>query len=177
MRLLFLNLIKSWCESPIGRRVTIITQTLDRIRLSFTMKVRFSDAFLASHRIMQRHRMQKYICCCSSCDVAFNFSPPRLVSSFWLTVHLCLTMQFISEFMSHLRWNGPTWQAQPIISYFNIAMRDFRRRTSHTAREFQSASQECRFATNQRPRLLTCEQSASEECRFATPTKKKKSQI
>ena len=27
-----LNLIKSWCESPIGRRVTI-TQTLDRIRL------------------------------------------------------------------------------------------------------------------------------------------------
>ena len=34
VRLLFLNLIKSWCESPIGRRVTIITQTLDGIRLS-----------------------------------------------------------------------------------------------------------------------------------------------
>ena len=33
VRLLFLNPIKSWCESPIGHRLTIITQTLDRIRL------------------------------------------------------------------------------------------------------------------------------------------------
>ena len=33
VRLLFLNLIKSWCDSPIGRRAAIITQTLDRIRL------------------------------------------------------------------------------------------------------------------------------------------------
>ena len=29
------------------------------------------------------------------CDVAFNFSPLRLVFSFWLAVHLCLAMQFI----------------------------------------------------------------------------------
>ena len=31
------------------------------------MKVRFPDAFLVSHKIMQRHRMQKYICYCSWC--------------------------------------------------------------------------------------------------------------
>ena len=33
VRLLFLNFIKSLRESPIGRRVTIITQTLDRMKL------------------------------------------------------------------------------------------------------------------------------------------------
>ena len=41
------------------------------------MKVRFSDAFPASHWINQRQRMQKYNCCCSShvSDMAFKFSP------------------------------------------------------------------------------------------------------
>ena len=50
------------------------------------MKVRFSDAFLASHRINQRQRMQKYTCCCSCrvSDVAFKFSPLCLMSSFWI---------------------------------------------------------------------------------------------
>ena len=37
----------------------------------------------------------------------------------------------------------------------------------------QSASQECRFATNQRPRVSICLQSASQNFQFATPTKKK----
>ena len=45
-------------ESPIGR-ITIITQTFFRIRPCFRMKVRFSDAFLVSHRINHRQRMQK----------------------------------------------------------------------------------------------------------------------
>ena len=49
-------------ESPISC-VPIVTQTFDRIRLCFRMKVRFSDAFLASHRINQRQRMQKDTCC------------------------------------------------------------------------------------------------------------------
>ena len=40
-------------------RVPIKTQTFDRIRLCFRIKVRFSDAFLALHRINQRQRMQK----------------------------------------------------------------------------------------------------------------------
>ena len=59
------------------------TQTLDRIRLCFRMKPRFSDAFLVSHRIMQRQRMQNiYVLALETCDVAFKFSPLRLVSSF-----------------------------------------------------------------------------------------------
>ena len=37
------------------------------------MKVRFSDAFLASHRINQRERMQKYTRRCVSCDVRWSF--------------------------------------------------------------------------------------------------------
>ena len=141
------------------------------------MKVRFSESFLASHRINQRERMQKYTCRCSW--HALKFSPLRLVSSFWLSGHLCLAMQFISEFIwVNLRWNGPTWQAKTIIC---ISLLIRLKRLSETDRDVlriqranQSASQECRFTTNQRPRLPTCDQSALQECRFVTPTKKNK---
>ena len=58
-------------------RVPIITQvTFDRIRLYFRMKVRFSDSFLASHRINQRERMQKHTCHCSWHTLKFS---PRLL--------------------------------------------------------------------------------------------------
>ena len=43
VRLLFLNLIKSWCESPISRPVRIITQTLDRIRLCLEQDRRVAE--------------------------------------------------------------------------------------------------------------------------------------
>ena len=55
--MLFLNPIKSWCESPISCRVTIITQTLDRIRL-FRIKVIFSNALLVS----QKNTKTNHIC-------------------------------------------------------------------------------------------------------------------
>ena len=35
--------LKSWCESLIGRRVTIITQTLDRIRLCLEQDSRVAE--------------------------------------------------------------------------------------------------------------------------------------
>ena len=54
--MLLLNLI----ESPIGR-VPIITQTFNRIRLCFRMKVRFSESFLASYRINQRKNTKIYM--------------------------------------------------------------------------------------------------------------------
>ena len=57
---LLLNLIKSLYKSPVGR-ATIITQSIDKIRLCFSMKVRFLDAFLALRRINHRQRMQKYM--------------------------------------------------------------------------------------------------------------------
>ena len=61
-----------------------------------------------------------YVVALDTCDVALKFSPLRLVSSFWLSSgHLCLAMQFISEFIwVTLRWNGPNWQAKTTISYF-----------------------------------------------------------
>ena len=109
VRFLLSNLIKSWCESPFGR-VTIITPKLDRTRLCFRMKVRFSGALLVSHRIMQRQRMQKYMLYLLLARMVWSL---RLVSSFWLSsVHFCLAMQFICKFIwINLGWNGPTWQA------------------------------------------------------------------
>ena len=84
-------------ESPIGH-VPITTQTFDRIRLCFRMKVRFSDAFLASHRINQRQRLQQYTCCCSW--------------HVWYGVEVLRASVFISEFIwVNVRWNKPTWQA------------------------------------------------------------------
>ena len=111
-----------------------------------------TDAFLVSHRINQRQRMQKYTCCCPwhVWWPAFKFSPLHLVSSFWLSsVHLFLAIKFISQFIwVNVRWNGPTWQAKFMISYFAINTH-WKRRTSQIGieRENQSASQECRFAT------------------------------
>ena len=61
--------------------------------------------------------MQKYTCSWSwhVSDVAFRFSPLRLVFSFWLSGHLFLAMQFISEFIwVKVMWNGLTWQAKTI---------------------------------------------------------------
>ena len=55
-----------------------------------------------------------------------------------------------------MRWNGPTWQAKTIISYSSPLIplkRDFARaraRDRNTACANQSASQDCRLATNQR---------------------------
>ena len=116
------------------------------------MKVRFSDAFLASHRINQRQRMQILL---HVSDVAFKFSPLRLVSSFWLSGHLFLAMQFISELIwVNKRCNKPTWQAKTIISYSSplipLKSASARARDRNTARANQSASQECQLATNQR---------------------------
>ena len=62
-------------ESPMGPRVPIITQTFDRIRLCFRMKVRFSDAFLASraHRINQRQECKNiHVIALDTCDVVFK---------------------------------------------------------------------------------------------------------
>ena len=72
---------------------SLITQTLDRIRLSFTKKVRFSDVSLVSHRIMQRHRMQRVT------RVKWPSISHLCVSCLASVVQyiLCLAMQFISE--------------------------------------------------------------------------------
>ena len=44
--------------------------------------------------------MQKYtVIVLDTCNVAFKFSPLCLVSSFWLSGHLCLAVQLISEFI------------------------------------------------------------------------------
>ena len=100
--------------------------TPDRISPCFGTKVRFSDAFLVSHRIIKRQRMKKYTCCCCLsrwCGVQSShlLSLKLLLSSFWLSVHLCKAMQFISEFTKvNLSWNRMTWQAQTIISYFAL---------------------------------------------------------
>ena len=66
------------------------------------MKVRFPDAFLASHRINQRQECKNiHVASLDTYDVAFKFSPLRLVSSFWFSGHLFLAMQLmiISEFI------------------------------------------------------------------------------
>ena len=120
------------------------------------MKVGFSDAFLASQRINQKQRMQKYTCSWSwhMSDVSIKFSPLHLVSSFWLSGHLFLAMKFISEFIwVNVRWNGPTWQAKAITVVLPLIplKRDFARaraRDWNTARANQSA-QDGRLSTNQ----------------------------
>ena len=46
------------------------------------MKVRYFDAFLVSHRIMQNKECNNiYVVALDTCDVAFKFSPPRLIDS------------------------------------------------------------------------------------------------
>ena len=111
------------------------------------MKVRFSDAFLASHRINQRQRMQILL---HVSDVAFKFSPLRLVSSFWLSGHLFLAMQFISEFIwVNVRWTDLTDQLGKPFHWKETIARA-RARDRNTAHANQSASQDCRLATNQR---------------------------
>ena len=72
-----------------------------------------------------------------------KFSPLRLVSSFWLSGHLFLAMQFISEFI----WVA-TCQAKTITVVLPLIPLISRDR--NTARANQSASQDCRLATNQR---------------------------
>ena len=93
--------------------------------------------------------MQKYTCRFSWHTL--NFSPLRLVSCFWLSGHLFLAMQFISEFVwVNLTWNGPTCQAHPCFSCIsNWKERIPRARNRNTGRANQSASQDCRLATNQ----------------------------
>ena len=143
VRLLLLNLIKSWCESSIGR-VTIITPKLGRIRLRFGMKVRFSDAFLVSHRIMQRQRMQKYMLC------SWHMWCGVQVHTFASRVKLLALSSFVISYAIHfwvnLRWNGPTWQAKTInfILRHEFALKEYVLRKSyardrHAARANQSA--------------------------------------
>ena len=71
-----------------------------------------------------------------------------LLSGFWLSGHLFLAMQFISEFI----WVNVRWGKPKLISYFVIDSHWKSTYFAHTAR------------TNQR----------SQKCRFETPTKKKK---
>ena len=61
----------------------------------------------------------------------------------WFTVHLCLAMQFISEFsLSQLEveWTDLTSQSHNFVFHYQFAVRDFQKRTSHTAREPISVS-------------------------------------
>ena len=60
------------------------------------MKVRSSNAFLASHR---KECKNIHVVALDTCDVAFKLSTQHLVSSFWYSGHLFLPMQFISEFI------------------------------------------------------------------------------
>ena len=126
-------------ESLIGR-VPMITQIFERIRLCFRTKVRFSLAFLASHGINQKQRMQKYTCRGSWHPL--KFPPLHLVSSFWLSGHLFLAMQFISEFIwVNVRGNALTWQAKTIILCFFTQAHD-----QNTAHANQSVPLDCRIA-------------------------------
>ena len=123
-------------ESPVGR----------------VPKSKIFWIFPALHRINQRERMQKYTCRCSW--HALKFSPLRLVSSFWLSGHLFLAIQFISEFIWVVRWNGPTCQAKTITVILPLIPLkiDFPRAKAcdrNTAHVNQSASQDCWIATNQ----------------------------
>ena len=123
------------------------------------MKVRFSDAILASHRINQRDWMQKYTYTRVGCGVQV-----LTVSSFWLWGHLFLTMKFISEFVwVNLRWNGPTWKAKTIISCFSINS-SWKERTRKSTWSEYSAREPISVS-----RFQTCDQSASQECQFPTP--------
>ena len=62
------------------------------------------------------------------CNMAFKFSPLRLVSSFWLSGHWFLAKQFIWVFLSQHEvertWPG---KAQTIISYFPLIPTEKRR--------------------------------------------------
>ena len=83
-----------------------------------------------------------------------KFSPLRLMSSFWLSGHLFLSFLFISEFIwVNVRWNGPTWQAKTTTSYSPPLNSNWKECTLARARDRnkanQSASQDCRLATNQ----------------------------
>ena len=65
-------------KPPIGR-VTIITQTLDRMRLIQNKTDRFSDALLASHKIIRTKNAKIYMLLLferlmTRGDVAFKFS-------------------------------------------------------------------------------------------------------
>ena len=138
------------------------------------MKIRFSDAFLASHR---RQRMQNYTYCCSWHVWLVWRSISQLCVScrcrFWLSGHLFSAMQFISEFMN-VRWNGPTWQAKTIISYMvrHKYPTEKRLRKSKSTWSEYSAREPISVS-----RLPTCDQSATQECRFATPKNKTNKQL
>ena len=81
-------------------------------------------SLLVSHRIIQRQRMQKYavtdLWVADDIVVMWHSSPLHLkfLSG---SLHLCIAMLFISEFIwFNLRLNGLTWQAKFIILYFAI---------------------------------------------------------
>ena len=75
--MLLLNLIKSNHRS-IGR-APLITQTFERMRLCFSMKVRFSESFfcIAYNKSKRKNAKIKYKCRCSW--HALKFSPLHLV--------------------------------------------------------------------------------------------------
>ena len=142
-------------ESLVGR-VPIIKQTFDRIRLfQNERKIFWRFSCLTYNKSKTKNAKIYMLLLFARVRWAFKFSPLRLVSSFWLSRHLFLAVQFISEFIwINVRWNGPTWQAKTITSCFAINC-NWKERTrnstwSDTARANQSASQDCWLPTNQR---------------------------
>ena len=59
--MLLLNLNKYWCDRITDRSRYNNNTNIRQNKTLFQMKVRFSDAFPASHRMNQRQRMQKYM--------------------------------------------------------------------------------------------------------------------
>ena len=84
-------------ESQIGR-ITIITQTLHRIRLCFRMKVRFSDAFLVSHSYNAKTKSAKiYMLLILTRDGAFKFSPLPLMSCYVIHFSVYLSQREVER--------------------------------------------------------------------------------
>ena len=107
--------------------------------------------------------MQTYTCCCSWYVWYGVLTSASRV--FWLSGHLFLAMRFISEFIwVNVRWNGPTWQAKTIISYF--AIKDLVRKTP--------TSDVPKHVIGLQP---TRPISVSTECPFATPNKKQQQSL
>ena len=127
-----------------------------------------------------------------SCPLERRHQPfwPRLVfqerlktfSKILLQVHMLKGLSsendiegYFRVYLSQLEVERTDLTSQNHNSYFTInspweTFRDVLR----IQRASQSASQEWILATNQRPRLPTCDQSVSQECRFVTYKKRKK---
>ena len=137
------SFVRLLIESPIGR-ITNTPQNKTWIRL------RFLDAFLVSHRIMQDKESKNiHVAALDTCDVAFKFSPLRLVSSFWLSSEHLFLVSHAIQFSVYLsqREEERTDLASQNHNFVLHTERDAYFVDRHTARVNRSASQECRFAT------------------------------